>query len=327
MLRKVEAIVREEMNRAGAIELLMPVGAAGGAVAGNRALAEVRPELLQHQGPPRARLRAPARPHEEVITDIARKELKSYRQLPVNFYQIQTKFRDERPPALRRDARARVHDEGRATRSTSTTTSLQREYRNMYDTYTRIFTRLGLQFRAVRGRHRRDRRHGSHEFQVLADSGEDAIAFSPGSDYAANVELAEALRAGDAACRAIAARCEGRDAGQKTCEDVAALLGCRSQRTVKSVRRATARDGSWSPAAACAATTRSTRSRRPSSPGWRRFRFADRSGDRRSDLGSEPGFLGPVGAEGHAGHRRPHRRGDDRLRLRRATRTASTSPA
>ncbi len=191
VLRKVERIVREEMDRAGALELLMPA---------------IQPaELWQESGrwdqygPELLRLRdrhdrefcfGPT--HEEVITDIARRELRSYRQLPVNFYQIQTKFRDEIRPRfgvmrarefLMKDAYSFHLDQA----------SLQETYERMFETYSRIFTRLGLDFRPVQADTGSIGGAVSHEFHVLADSGEDAIAFSDASDYAANVELAEAL--------------------------------------------------------------------------------------------------------------------------------------
>jgi len=233
VLRKVEAIVRDEMNRAGAVELLMPA---------------VQPaELWQETGrwevfgPQMLKIKdrherdfcfGPT--HEEVVTDIVRREIKSYRQLPRNFYQIQTKFRDEIRPRfgvmrarefLMKDAYSFHVDKE----------SLDAEYRNMYDTYTRIFSRLGLRFRAVAADTGAIGGTGSHEFHVLADSGEDAIAYCPQSEYAANVELAEAVA--PAAPRAAPAEEMRRVAtpGQKTCEEVADFLGLPIRRTVKSV--------------------------------------------------------------------------------------------
>src|SRR5512139_3628877 len=191
VLRKVEAIVREEMDRSGAQEVLMPA---------------VQPaELWQESGrwdvmgPEMLRLKdrhdrefcfGPT--HEEIITDLIRNEIRSYKQLPANFYQIQTKFRDERRPRfgvmrarefLMKDAYSFHVDEA----------SLKETYAVMHATYTRIFTRLGLDFRPVLADTGAIGGSGSHEFHVLADSGEDAIAFSTGSDYAANVEKAESL--------------------------------------------------------------------------------------------------------------------------------------
>ena len=168
-----------------------------------------------------------------MITELARGELKSYRRLPVHFFHIQTKFRDERRPRFGvMRSREFVMKDGYSFHADYA--DLEREYRNMYDTYTRIFTRLGLKFRAVAADTGAIGGTGSHEFHVLADSGEDAIAFSAHSDYAANVELAEALAPGP--------RPAGKEAmrkvptpGKTTCEDVAALLGLPLSRTVKAV--------------------------------------------------------------------------------------------
>src|SRR5262252_5305926 len=191
VVRRVEAIVREEMNRAGAIELFMPA---------------VQPAELwqesgrwQKYGPELLRLKdrhdrdfCVGPTHEEVITDIARREIRSYRQLPVHFYQIQTKFRDEiRPRFGVMRGREFTMKDGYSFHADYT--DLQREYWNMHETYTRIFTRLGLDFRAVAADTGTIGGTGSHEFHVLAESGEDAIAYCPASGYAANVELAEAL--------------------------------------------------------------------------------------------------------------------------------------
>ena len=232
VLRKVEAIVREEMQRAGAIELLMP---------------SIQPRELWEQtgrwqkfGGQLLKLRdrkdqeycyGPT--HEEVITDFARQELKSYRQLPVNFFQIQTKFRDEIRPRfgvmrarefLMKDAYS-FHLDGE---------DLAREYANMYAAYTRIFTRLGLRFRAVQADTGAIGGHASHEFSVLAESGEDAIAFSTASDYAANIEMAPAP-APPARAAARETMSKVATPTQKTCAEVAALLGVDLARTVKSV--------------------------------------------------------------------------------------------
>ncbi|MFN3594210.1 MAG: proline--tRNA ligase [Thiobacillaceae bacterium] len=191
VLRKVEAIVREEMNRAGAVELLMPAVIPAELWQETGRWEVFGPQLLKIKDRhDRDFLFGPT--HEEVITDIARREIRSYRQLPVNFYQIQTKFRDEIRPRfgvmrarefLMKDAYSFHADEA----------SLDATYQVMYETYSRIFTRLGLKFRAVAADTGAIGGSGSHEFHVLADSGEDAIAYCPDSDYAANVELAEAL--------------------------------------------------------------------------------------------------------------------------------------
>ena len=190
VLRKVEAIVREEMDRAGALELLMPAVQPAELWQESGRWEQYGPELLRlrdrHQ---REFCFGPT--HEEVITDIARRELRSYKQLPVNYYQIQTKFRDEIRPRfgvmrarefLMKDAYSFHIDQA----------SLEATYQAMYDAYTRIFTRLGLKFRAVRADSGAIGGSVSQEFHVLADSGEDAIAFSTEGDYAANVEAIEA---------------------------------------------------------------------------------------------------------------------------------------
>ena len=191
VLRRAEAIVREEMDRAGALELLMPAVQPAELWQESGRWEQYGPELLRFRdrhnrefciGPT----------HEEIITDLVRREVRSYKQLPLNYYQIQTKFRDEIRPRfgimrarefLMKDAYSFHIDKD----------SLDKTYQQMYDTYTRIFTRMGLDFRAVRADSGSIGGALSHEFHVLADSGEDAIVFSSESDYAANLELAEAL--------------------------------------------------------------------------------------------------------------------------------------
>ncbi len=230
-LRKVEAIVREEMNRAGAIELLMPAVQPAELWQESGRWAVFGPQMLKIKdrhgrdfcfGPT----------HEEVITDLARKELNSYKQLPVTFYQVQTKFRDEIRPRfgvmrarefLMKDAYSFHLDEA----------SLDETYQTMYAAYSRIFTRLGLKFRAVAADTGAIGGSGSHEFHVLADSGEDAIAFCPASDYAANIEMAEALAPDQPRPAATAVMGDVDTPKQTTCEAVAALLGVAVQKTVK----------------------------------------------------------------------------------------------
>jgi prolyl-tRNA synthetase len=232
VLQKVEAVIREEMNRAGAVELAMPVVQPAELWQESGRWQAYGPELLRFKDRhERDFVLQPT--SEEVITDIARAELKSYRRLPLHFYQIQTKFRDERRPRfgiLR--GREFVMKDGYSFHVDHA--DLEREYRNMHDTYTRIFTRLGLEFRAVAADTGAIGGTGSHEFHVLADSGEDAIAFSPESDYAANVELAEALAPG---ARGSATQAMEKIAtpGKTKCEDVAALLKLDLKKTVKAV--------------------------------------------------------------------------------------------
>jgi prolyl-tRNA synthetase len=232
VMRKVETVVREEMVRAGAIELLMPVVQPGELWQESGRWKEYGPELLRFKD--RHERDFVIQPtSEEVITELARGELKSYRRLPLHFFHIQTKFRDERRPRFGvMRSREFVMKDGYSFHAD--TADLEREYRNMYDTYTRIFSRLGLKFRAVAADTGAIGGTGSHEFHVLADSGEDAIAFSPQSDYAANVELAEALSPG--------ARAPAKEPmkkvptpGKTKCEEVAALLKLDLKRTVKAV--------------------------------------------------------------------------------------------
>lgn len=231
VLRKVEAVVREEMNKSGGIELLMPA---------------VQPaELWQETGrwevfgPQMLKIKdrhnvqfcfGPT--HEEVITDIARREIKSYRQLPLNFYQIQTKFRDEVRPRFG-VMRAREFLMKDAYSFHANFESLEQTYRVMYATYSRIFTRLGLEFRAVAADTGAIGGSGSHEFHVLADSGEDALAYCPSSDFAANVELAEAFAPTTPRAAPSETMRNVDTPKQTTCEDVTALLGLPLQRSVK----------------------------------------------------------------------------------------------
>ena len=233
VLRKVENIVREEMDRAGAIELLMPAVQPAELWAESGRWEKYGPELLRfkdrHQ---RDFVIGPT--HEEVITDVVRKEIKSYRQLPVHFYQVQTKFRDEiRPRFGVMRGREFLMKDGYSFHTSFE--DLQREYRNMFDTYSRIFTRLGLEFRAVAADTGSIGGTGSHEFHVLADSGEDALAYCPNSDYAANVELAEALAPSVARNAASATMQKIATPGKIKCEEVAAFLDLSVTRMVKAI--------------------------------------------------------------------------------------------
>ncbi len=239
-LRKVEAIVREEMNRAGAIELLMPVVQPAELWQESGRWDKFGPELLRmkdrHQ---RDFVMQPT--SEEVITDIARAELRSWRQLPVNFYHIQTKFRDERRPRFG-VMRAREFTMKDAYSFDRDRDSAQRSYEAMYEAYRRIFERFGFEFRAVAADSGAIGGSLSHEFHVIADTGEDAIAYSPESDYAANVEKAEALPllTHRAAPGKALERTPTPAAGK--CEEVAELLRIPLQSTVKSVVLATEGD-------------------------------------------------------------------------------------
>jgi len=233
VLRKVEAIVREEMNRAGAIELLMPVLQPAEMWQETGRWDKYGPELLRlkdrHE---RDFIVQPT--SEEVVTDIARKELRSYKQLPLNLYHIQTKFRDEVRPRfgvmrsrefVMKDAYSFDVDKAKMLES----------YQAMYDAYARIFSRMELKFRAVAADTGQIGGSASHEFQVLAESGEDAIAWCPGSDYAANIELAEAVALAPSRPAPSEPMQKVPTPGKATCEEVALLLGLPLARTVKCI--------------------------------------------------------------------------------------------
>lgn len=297
VLRKVEGIVREEMNRAGAIELQMPTiqprelweeTGRWEKFGGQLLKIKDRKEAEYCYGPTA----------EEVITDFARQEINSYKQLPVNFYNIQTKFRDEIRPRfgvmrarefLMKDAYSFHIDDA----------SLAAEYKNMYDTYSRIFTRLGLTFRAVFADSGAIGGNTSHEFHVLADSGEDAIAFADGSDYAANVELAEAVSPGERAAATETMR-KVETPTQKTCDDVAALLGLPLTRTAKSV--AVMAEGADKVPQFVLALVRGdhvvNEIKLSKLQGLAEYRLATEA-EILEHLGSEPGFLGPLGPSKH----------------------------
>jgi prolyl-tRNA synthetase len=233
VLRKVEAIVREEMDRAGALELLMPAVQPAELWMESGRWEQYGPELLRfndrHQ---RGFCLGPT--HEEVITDIARREIRSYKQLPVNYYQVQTKFRDEIRPRFG-IMRAREFIMKDAYSFHIDQSSLDATYQLMYDTYSRIFTRLGLEFRPVQADSGAIGGNISHEFHVLADSGEDAIAFSSGGEYAANVERAEAIAPAVERPAATAAMSTVDTPGQHSIEDVCKHLGIKPEQCVKTL--------------------------------------------------------------------------------------------
>ncbi|MCC8999156.1 MAG: proline--tRNA ligase [Candidatus Contendobacter sp.] len=233
VLRKVEAVVREEMNRAGALELFMPAVQPAELWQESGRWRQYGPELLRikdrHE---REFCFGPT--HEEVITDLFRREIKSYKQLPISLYQIQTKFRDEIRPRfgvmrarefLMKDAYSFHLDQS----------SLQEGYQAMYDAYSCIFTRLGLRFRAVLADSGSIGGSRSQEFHVLADSGEDAIAFSTSGDYAANVELAEALAPVGERPAPGETMTRVSTPGIKTIAELCAFLHIPAERTVKAV--------------------------------------------------------------------------------------------
>ncbi len=291
IVRKVEAIVREEMNRGGAVELSMPVVQPAELWQESGRWEKYGAELLRFQD--RHQRDFVIQPtSEEVITDLARSELRSYRQLPVHFYQIQTKVRDERRPrfGIMRGREFTMKD-GYSFHADYA--DLQREYKNMYDTYTRIFTRLGLKFRAVAADTGSIGGTGSHEFHVLADSGEDAIAYCPESGYAANIELAEALA--PLAARPAPAAPMGKlpTPGKTRCEDVALLLGAELAQTVKAI--AVMHEDEFV-LLLLRGDHNLNEIKAQKLPGMDPFRFATDAEVERH-LGCKPGYIGPVGAD------------------------------
>ncbi|AKC87242.1 proline--tRNA ligase [Pseudoxanthomonas suwonensis] len=287
VLRKVEAVVREEMDRAGAIELQLPT---------------IQPKELWEEtgrwekfGGQLLKIKDRKEQEfcysptaEEAITDFARQELSSYKQLPVNFYQVHSKFRDEIRPRFG-VMRAREFLMKDAYSFHVTDADLAREYENMKAAYTRVFTRLGLQFRAVQADSGAIGGDASQEFHVLAESGEDALAFSTGSDYAANVETAQAAAPGPRPAAAETLRKVDTPI-QKTCEDVAALMGIPLPRTVKSV--AVVGDDGF-----VLVLVRGDHAvneiKLAKLEGLADYRLATEA-EILEHLGSEPGFLGPV---------------------------------
>jgi prolyl-tRNA synthetase len=233
VLRRVEAVVREEMNRAGALELLMPAVQPAELWQESGRWQQYGPELLRIKDRhDREFCFGPT--HEEVITDLFRREIKSYKQLPINFYQIQTKFRDEIRPRFG-VMRAREFLMKDAYSFHVDPASLQETYEVMYSAYSRIFNRLGLKFRAVLADTGAIGGAHSHEFHVLAESGEDAIAFSTGSDYAANLEMAEALAPTSERPAPLEVLTRIHTPGIKTIAELCAFLKISAERTVKAV--------------------------------------------------------------------------------------------
>ncbi|HEV2610579.1 MAG TPA: proline--tRNA ligase [Noviherbaspirillum sp.] len=233
VIRKVENIVREEMNRAGAVELLMPVVQPAELWQETGRWDKMGPELMRVKDR-HGRDFAIQPTSEEVITDIVRSDIKSYRQLPINFYHIQTKFRDERRPrfGLMRGREFTMKDAYSFDRDAD---GMQKSYQVMYDAYVRIFDRFGLQFRAVAADNGAIGGSGSHEFHVIADTGEDALVYCPTSDYAANIEAAEALAPATGRAAPAETLTKTPTPGKSKCEDVAELLGLPLSRTVKSI--------------------------------------------------------------------------------------------
>jgi prolyl-tRNA synthetase len=292
VLRNVERAVREEMNRAGAIELQLPIVIPAELWQESGRWEAFGPQMLKikdrHErdfcfGPT----------HEEVITDLVRREIKSYRQLPVHFWQMHTKFRDEIRPRFG-VMRAREFLMKDSYSFHPDYASLEAEYRKMYDTYSRIFTRLGLRFRAVAADTGAIGGTGSHEFHVLADSGEDAIAYCPDSDYAANVELAEALAPASPAAPPSEETRKVATPGQHSIDEVAAFLKLPPARILKTLLVMTGDGQPWLVLLRGDHQLNEIKlAKRFTLNGG--FRFAT-DAEIRAHLGCGPGSMGPVGA-------------------------------
>jgi prolyl-tRNA synthetase len=295
VIRKVEAIVREEMNRAGAVELLMPVVQPAELWQETGRWDKMGPELMRVQDR-HGRDYAVQPTSEEVITDVARTEIRSYRQLPVNFYQIQTKFRDERRPrfGVMRGREFTMKDAYSFDRDVE---GMQRSYKLMYDAYVNIFNRFGLQFRAVAADNGAIGGSGSHEFHVIADTGEDALVYCPSSDYAANMEAAEALALLAQRNPASQPLTKTPTPGKTRCEDVAELLGLPLSQTVKSiVLMVDATEGGGEKQAwllLLRGDHELNEVKASKVPGLAQFRFASEA-EIVEWFGTTPGYLGPI---------------------------------
>jgi len=294
VIRKVENIVREEMDRAGAIELLMPLVQPAELWQETGRWDKMGPELLRLKDR-HGREFAMQPTSEEVVTDIARGEIKSYRQLPVNFYHIQTKFRDERRPrfGLMRGREFTMKDAYSFDRDLE---GLKQSYALMVDAYTRIFNRFGLKFRAVAADNGAIGGSGSQEFHVIADTGEDALVYCPTSDYAANMEAAEALAPPAPRGAPVHALVKAPTPGKERCEDVAKLLGLPLTQTVKSIVLSVEREEGareiW--VLLLRGDHELNEVKAGKVPGIGPFRFASDT-EIVEHFGCKPGYLGPIG--------------------------------
>ena len=299
VVRKVEAIVREEMNRAGAIELTMPVVQPAELWQETGRFAKMGPELLRIKDRhDRDFVIQPT--SEEVVTDIARQEIKSYKQLPKNFYQIQTKFRDERRPrfGLMRGREFTMKDAYSFDRDQA---SAKASYQVMAQAYRRIFDRFGLTYRAVAADSGAIGGDLSEEFQVIAATGEDAIVYCPTSDYAANLEKAEALAPVTPRSAPGRAMTRTPTPGKSTCADVAAMLDVPLQNTVKSLVLATDELNDVAEVVKTKVWLLLLRGDHDMNevkvgklPGLADFRFASVE-EIDTHFGCKPGYLGPIG--------------------------------
>ncbi|MGH8855709.1 MAG: proline--tRNA ligase, partial [Telluria sp.] len=294
IIRKVEGIIREEMNRAGAIELLMPLVQPAELWQETGRWDKMGPELMRVKDR-HGREFAIQPTSEEVITDVVRSEIKSYRQLPINFYHIQTKFRDERRPrfGLMRGREFTMKDAYAFDRDVE---GMQKSYATMFDAYTRIFNRFGLKFRAVAADNGAIGGTGSHEFHVIASTGEDALVYCPDSDYAANMEAAEALAIGTrgAASQPLT---KTSTPGKTKCEAVAELLGIPLQHHVKSIALTVENEGKKSYFLLLLRADHELNEIKVSKvAGLKDFRFSTEA-EIQEVYGTVPGYLGPIGAK------------------------------
>jgi prolyl-tRNA synthetase len=296
VIRKVEGIIREEMNNAGAMELLMPMVQPAELWQETGRWDKMGPELLRLKDR-HGRDFALQPTSEEVITDVVRTEVKSYRQLPLNFYHIQTKFRDERRPrfGLMRGREFTMKDAYSFDRDVE---GMQKSYETMFDAYVRIFNRFGLKFRAVAADNGAIGGTGSHEFHVIASTGEDALVYCPQSDYAANMEAAEALPL--VAQRGTATQPLTKVSTPNTtkCEDVAKLLGIDLAQTVKSIALTVEKDDNgrqvkenW--LLLLRGDHELNEVKVSKVPGLKDFRFASEA-EIQDAYGTVPGYLGPI---------------------------------
>jgi prolyl-tRNA synthetase len=296
VIRKVEAIVREEMNKAGAIELSMPIVQPAELWQETGRWDKMGPEMMRVKDR-HGRDYAIQPTSEEVVTDVVRSELKSYRQLPVNFYQVQTKFRDERRPrfGLMRGREFVMKD---AYSFDKDVEGMQKSYQSMFDAYTQIFTRFGLKFRAVAADTGAIGGNFSHEFHVIAQTGEDALVYCPQSDYAANMEAAEAMPLIASRAAPTQELFKAPTPNTVKCEQVAELLGLKLSQTVKSIALTVEKetDGqvtkeNWLLLIRGDHELNEVKVNKV--PGLGAFRFATEA-EIREAYGTMPGYLGPI---------------------------------
>jgi prolyl-tRNA synthetase len=296
VIRKVEGIIREEMNNAGAMELLMPMVQPAELWQETGRWDKMGPELLRLKDR-HGRDFALQPTSEEVITDVVRTEVKSYRQLPLNFYHIQTKFRDERRPrfGLMRGREFTMKDAYSFDRDVE---GMQKSYETMFDAYVRIFNRFGLKFRAVAADNGAIGGTGSHEFHVIASTGEDALVYCPQSDYAANMEAAEALPLIAQRGAATQPLTKVSTPNMTKCEQVAKLLGIDLAQTVKSIALTVEKDDNgrqvkenW--LLLLRGDHELNEVKVSKVPGLKDFRFATEA-EIQDAYGTVPGYLGPI---------------------------------